>query len=143
MAGPCAYIAVNGAKKAIEFYKNVFDATEVMMMEHGGKVGHAEIRIGGRSLYLADEYPDMGFKAPKAFGGSPVMIHLYVENVDAVFERAVKMGAKSMNAPEDQFYGDRGGKFEDPFGYTWWVATHKEELSMDELKKRSKAKFGA
>jgi PhnB protein len=133
------YLVVDGAAGAIEFYKKVFDATEVMRMPApGGKVGHAEIRIGDSLVMLADEYPDMGARGPRAFGGSPVTLHLYVADVDAVARQAVAAGAKERRPVRDEFYGDRTGTFEDPFGHVWHVATRKEDLAPDELKRRAK-----
>ena len=134
------YLAVDGAAAAIEFYKTAFGATEVMRMPApGGKVGHAEIRIGDSRIMLADEYPDMGFRSPRAYGGSPVGLHLYVEDVDAVARQAVAAGAREVKPVKDQFYGDRTGSFEDPFGHVWHIATHKEDLSEGELKRRAEA----
>ena len=137
------YLAVDGAARAIEFYKQAFGATEVMRMAApGGKIGHAEIRIGDSRIMLADEYPDMGFRSPKAYGGSAVGLHLYVEDVDAVARQAVAAGAREVRPVKDQFYGDRTGSFEDPFGHVWHIATRKEELSPDELKRRAVAAMG-
>jgi PhnB protein len=133
------YLVVDGAAGAIEFYKKVFGATEVLRMAApGGRVGHAEIRIGDSLIMLADEHPDMGARGPKAFGGSPVTLHLYVEDVDAVARQATAAGAKERRPVKDQFYGDRSGTFEDPYGHVWHIATHKEDLSPDELKRRAK-----
>jgi PhnB protein len=132
------YLAVDGAAAAIAFYKAAFGATEVMRMPApGGKVGHAEIEIGGSRVMLADEYPDMGFRSPKAYGGTPVGLHLYVADVDAVARQAVAAGAKELRPVKDQFYGDRTGSFEDPFGHIWHIATRKEDLSEGELKRRA------
>ena len=126
------YLAVDDAAAAVAFYKQAFGATEVMRMPApGGKIGHAEIEIGGSRIMLADEHPEMGFRGPKAYGGSPVGLHLYVDDVDAVARQAVAAGVK------DQFYGDRTGSFEDPFGHVWHIATHKEDLAPDELKRRA------
>jgi PhnB protein len=137
------YLAVDGAAAAIEFYKKAFGATEVMRMPApGGKVGHAEIRIGDSRVMLADEYPDMGFRSPKAYGGSPLGLHLYVEDVDAVARQAVAAGAREVKPVKDQFYGDRTGSFEDPFGHVWHIATHKEDLAEGELKRRAEAAMG-
>ena len=132
------YLAVDGAAAAIAFYKKAFGAIEVMRMPApGGKVGHAEVEIGGSRIMLADEYPDMGFRSPKAYGGSPVGLHLYVADVDAVARQAVAAGAKELRPVKDQFYGDRTGSFEDPFGHVWHLATRKEDLSPEELKRRA------
>jgi PhnB protein len=134
------YLCCKDAAAAIEFYKKAFGATEVMRMgDPGGKVGHAELQIGDSRVMLADEFPEMGFLSPKTVGGSPVMIHLYVEDVDATANRAVAAGGKVTRPVADQFYGDRGGQVEDPFGHKWYVATHKEDLSPEEIGKRAAA----
>src|SRR5262245_7430524 len=134
------YLSIQGAEKAREFYKKAFGAVEVMRMPGpDGKIGHAEIKIGDSHLMLADEYPQMGFRSPKALGGSPVGLMLYVENVDEVVSKAVGAGAKLTRPVENQFYGDRSGCLEDPFGHTWFVSTHVEDVSMEELKKRAAA----
>jgi PhnB protein len=132
------YLAIKNAGAAIEFYKQIFGATERMRMPGpGGSVGHAELQFGDTVLMLADECPDMSFKGPQAYGGSSVMLHLYVENVDKVFEAAVQAGAKVTRPVQDQFYGDRSGSLIDPFGHWWNLSTHIEDLSMEELTRRS------
>jgi PhnB protein len=132
------YLAVDDGTRAIAFYKQAFGATEVMRMPGpNGKIGHAEITIGNSRLMLADEYPDMGFRSPKTYGGSPVGLHLYVEDVDAVARQALAAGAKELRPVKDQFYGDRTGSFKDPFGHVWHIATRKEDLSPDELRRRA------
>jgi PhnB protein len=132
------YLAVHDAAAALEFYQRVFGARERMRMPApGGKVGHAEIEIGDSCVMLADEHPDIGFRSPKAIGGTPVNLHLYVEDVDAVVKQAVTAGAKEVRPVKDQFYGDRTGTVEDPFGHVWHIATHKEDMSPDELKRRA------
>jgi len=137
------YICVDGATRAIEFYASVLGAKERMRMPSpGGKVGHAELEIGDSVLMLADEHPEMGFVGPKRIGGTPVLLSVYVENVDDVFARALKAGAKSIRDVANQFYGDRSGQFEDPFGHHWNVATHVEDVSSEEMAKRA-AKFTA
>ena len=137
------YLCVEGASAAIDFYSEVFGATERMRMPApDGKIGHAELQIGDSVIMLSDEYPEMGQRSPKAFGGSPVTISVYVEDVDAVFERAMKAGAKELRGVEDQFYGDRSGQFEDPFGHKWSVATHVEDVSPDEMNRRAEAMGG-
>jgi PhnB protein len=134
------YLIVNGAASAIEFYKKAFGAAELMRFaQPDGKIGHAEIRIGDSRIMLADEYPEMGYRSPQSFGGSPVSIHLYVENVDALASQAVSAGAKVQRAVQDQFYGDRSGTFEDPFGHVWHLSTHIEDLSFEEMQKRAAA----
>jgi PhnB protein len=132
------YLTIDGAAAAIDFYKRAFGATEVMRMPApGGKVGHAEIEIDGSRIMLGDEYPAMGARGPRAYGGSPVSLHLYVADVDAVARQAVAAGAKELRPVKDQFYGDRTGSFEDPFGHVWHIATHQEDLAPDELKRRA------
>ena len=133
------YLCCKDAAAAIEFYKKAFGATEVLRMEDKGKVGHAEIQIGDSRIMLADEFPEIGFLSPQTVGGSPIMIHLYVEDVDMTANRAVAAGAKVTRPVADQFYGDRGGQFEDPFGHKWHVATHKEDLSPEEIGRRAAA----
>lgn len=107
------------------------------MPDQDGRIGHAELQIGNPVLMLSDEYPEMNMRGPKALGGSPVTLSVYVEDVDSVFERAVSAGATALRQPEDQFYGDRSGQFEDPFGHRWNVATHIEDVSPDEMAKRA------
>jgi PhnB protein len=132
------YLAVHDAAAALEFYRQAFGARERMRMPApGGKVGHAEIEIGGSCIMLADEYPDIGFRSPSAIGGTPVNLHLYVEDVDSVMAQAVAAGAEERRPVKDQFYGDRTGTVEDPFGHVWHIATHKEAVSPDELKRRA------
>ena len=138
------YLVVTGAANAIEYYKKVFGATEVMRFPSpGGKIGHAEIRIGDSTVMLADDNPEMGYKAPKAFGGSPISLLVYVPDVDKTVDRAVAAGAKLTRPVADQFYGDRTGGLEDPFGHQWYVATHIEDVSPDEMRKRSEAMVAA
>ena len=137
------YLCCRDAGAAIEFYKKAFGATELMRMSAPGeKIGHADIQIGDSHVMLADEFPEMGFLSPQSVGGSPVMMHLYVEDADATAKRAVAAGAKVTRPVEDQFYGDRGGQFEDPFGHKWYVSTRKEDLSPEEVKKRMAAMAG-
>jgi PhnB protein len=132
------YLAVDDAATALDFYQRAFGARERMRLAMpNGKVGHAEIEIGGSCIMLSDEWPDMGFRGPKAVGGTPVTLHLYVEDVDATVRQAVAAGAKEVRPVKDQFYGDRRRTIEDPFGHVWHVATHKEDLSPDELKRRA------
>jgi PhnB protein len=136
-------LCVDGAARAIEFYKQAFGATENSRMEMpDGKIAHAELKIGQDVIMLADEYPDMGFRSPRTLGGSPVTIHLYVEDVDAVVTEAASMGATLLRPVEDQFYGDRAGQIEDPFGHVWYIATHKEDVSDEEIMKRAAALYG-
>ena len=131
------YLIVDGAAAAIDFYSSVFGATERMRMDGPeGRVGHAELEIGDSVIMLADEHPEMNASGPRSTGGTPVSLHLYVEDVDSVFERAVEAGAKPLRPVEDQFYGDRLGSLEDPFGHHWSVATHVEDVSPEEMSKR-------
>ena len=137
------YLYIDGAAEAIEYYGKVLGATERGRMGGpDGKIGHAELEIGDSLVMLADEHRDMGALGPKKVGGSPVTIHVYVEDVDAAFERAIEGGGKEIRAVQDQFYGDRSGMFEDPFGHTWNVASHVEEVSPDEMAKRAAAMVG-
>jgi PhnB protein len=137
------YLIVKDASRAIDFYKRAFGATELMRMPGpGGKIGHAEIKIGDSPIMLADEVPGMGFRSPESLGGSPISILLYVEDVDAVFSEAVAAGAKVQRPVADQFYGDRTGGVTDPFGHVWYIATHKEDVSSEEMKKRAAAAVG-
>jgi PhnB protein len=132
------YLIVDGAAAAIDFYKSVLGATERMRMgEPDGKVGHAELEIGDSVIMLADEHPEMDARGPKTIGGTPVSIHVYVEDADSVFERAIEAGAEARSPVEDKFYGDRLGSFEDPFGQRWHVATHVEDVPPDEMSKRA------
>ena len=138
------YLSVKGAASAIAFYKKAFAAKELMSMPApGGTIGHAEIQIDDSHIMLADEYPDMNFRGPKSFGGTSVHIHLYVHDVDRVVKKAVAAGAKVLRPVTDQFYGDRSGSLEDPFGHVWHVATHKEDVPAKELKKRAAAMAAA
>jgi PhnB protein len=134
------YLIVKGAAQAIDFYKKAFGAVELMRIDApGGKVGHAEIKLGDSPVMLADEFPEMGASSPQTIGGSPVGLLLYVPDVDAVFARAVSAGAKVLHPVADKFYGDRAGTVVDPFGHQWTVATHKEDVAPDELQRRAKA----
>src|SRR5215831_247400 len=131
------YLIFNGAGEAIAFYKKALGAEEVLRLDgSGGRIHHAEIKIGDSCIMLADEHPEIRALSPKTIGGSPVLIHLYVEDVDAAVARAVAAGAKLIRPVADQFYGDRTGGIEDPFGYRWFVATHKEDLTVDEIQRR-------
>jgi len=134
------YLIIKGAADAIEFYKKAFGATELLRMaDPQGRVGHAEIKIGDSVIMLADEHPSMGYRGPRSLGGSSVSILLYLPDVDDVFARAVKAGAKAQRAVADQFYGDRSGTLEDPFGHVWTVATHVEDVAPEEMKRRAEA----
>ena len=131
------YLGVDGADAAIEFYVSVLGAKERMRMPAPeGRVGHAELELGESVIMLADEHPEMGMRGPKTVGGTPVTIHLYVEDVDAVFEAAIAAGATALGEVKDQFYGDRSGQFEDPFGHRWNVASHVEDVAPEEMERR-------
>jgi PhnB protein len=136
-------LIIDGAADAIEFYKSVLGATERMRMDGpDGRIGHAELMLGESVIMVSDEYPDMGYVGPKKVGGSPVALHVYVEDVDATFAKAVAAGAKEERAVEDQFYGDRSGTFEDPWGHRWSVGTHVEDVPPDEMARRVEAMGG-
>ena len=134
------YLVIKGAAQAIDFYKKTFGATEIMRMnDPSGRIGHAELKIGDSHIMLADEYPEMKFRSPEAYGGSPVSLLLYVSDVDATVELAARNGARLEREVKDQFYGDRMGTIVDPFGHIWSIATHKEDVSPEEMKKRMAA----
>ena len=136
------YLAIKNAAGALEFYKKAFGAVETYkLIIPDGRVGHAEIRLGDSLIMLSDEFPEFGGKAPEALGGSPVSIHLYVDDVDAFFKRALAVGAHELKPIANQFYGDRSGQLQDPFGHLWWVATHREDVEPDEMQKRVRALF--
>jgi PhnB protein len=131
------YLIVDGASAAIDFYVSVLGATERMRMgAPGDKVGHAELEIGDSVVMLADEAPEVEALSPGSVGGTPVSLHVYVEDVDGIFARAIDAGAKELQPLEDKFYGDRSGSFEDPFGHRWHVASHVEDVSEDEMEQR-------
>src|SRR3954470_21303925 len=132
------YLIVDDGAAAIDFYTSILGATERMRMGGpDGKVGHAELEVGNSVIMLADEHPEMNALGPKSVGGTPVSMHVYVEDSDGVFERAVEAGAKALQPVEDKFYGDRSGSFEDPFGHHWNVATHVEDIPPDEMSRRA------
>jgi PhnB protein len=134
------YLFVRGAASAIDFYKTAFGATETVRMPGpDGRIMHAEVKIGDSIVMLADENPSTGVMSPQTIGGYSVGLHVYVENVDAVVQKAVENGAKTLRPIKDQFYGDRSGSLLDPFGHMWSVATHVEDVSPDEMRKRMKA----
>jgi PhnB protein len=134
------YLIVDDASAAIDFYGSVLGASERMRMPMpNGRIGHAELELGDSLLMLADENPDMDIRGPASLGGTPVSMHLYVEDADAVFARALEAGAKALRPLEDRFYGDRSGQFEDPFGHRWDVSTHVEDVPPEEMSKRAEA----
>ncbi len=131
------YLAVDDAASALTFYQRALGARERLRLPTpNGRVAHAEIDVSGSCIMLADACPEMGFRSPKTIGGTPVTLHLYVEDVDAVVQQAVASGAREVRPVQDQFYGDRSGTIEDPFGHLWHVATHKEDLSPEDLQRR-------
>jgi PhnB protein len=133
-----AYLVMDGAAAAIDFYKDIFGATERMRMPGpDGRLGHAELQIGDSVVMLADEFPDMDIKGPSSFGGCPITMGVYVEDVDATVAKALAAGATTVRPIQDQFYGDRSGMIKDPFGYTWAVQTHIEDVPPDEMAKRA------
>jgi PhnB protein len=134
------YLCVSDAARAIEFYKEAFGATERFRMEApGGRIGHAEIQIGDSIIMLADEYPEINFRSPQTLGGPSSHFMIYVEDVDARVEQAVAAGAKLTRPVKDEFYGDRTGCVQDPFGHLWYIATHVEDLTPEEINQRHEA----
>lgn len=132
-----AYLSVQNAAQALDFYKRAFGAKELVRMPMpDGKVGHAEIQVGDSHVMLADEMPNMGFLSPQSRGGTTVQLHLYVPDVDATVQRAVAAGGKLTRPIENKFYGDRAGTLEDPYGHVWYIATHKEDVPPKEMKRR-------
>jgi PhnB protein len=133
------YLVIKGAAKAIDYYKKVFGATVVVRMDGpDGQVGHAELQIGDSRIMLADEKPSMGHRSATTIGGSPVSLYVYLPDCDKVVEKAVADGAKILKPVEDQFYGDRSGFIQDPFGHLWGIATHVEDVSPEEMDERAK-----
>ena len=131
------YLIVKGAARALEFYKKAFNAQELYRLDApGGMIGHAEIQIGDSRVMLSDEFPEMGARSPETLGGSPIGLCIYVEDVDALFRQAVAAGGKEERPVKDQFYGDRSGTLRDPFGHQWTIATHREDVSPEEMARR-------
>jgi PhnB protein len=134
------YLIIKGAADAIEFYKKAFGATELFRMpQPDGRIGHAEIKIGDSPIMLADEYPEMRYLGPQTLGASPVSLMIYVDDVDSVFNLAIATGAQQQRPVEDKFYGDRSGTLVDPYGHVWHIATHKEDVTPEEMEKRMAA----
>jgi PhnB protein len=133
------YLIVDDGAKALEFYTRAFGAQELFRMDNGGKIGHAEIQIGDSRIMLADEHPEIGARAPRSVGGTPVSLMLYVDDCDAWVARAQQAGATITQPLEDKFYGDRMGGIEDPFGHKWHIGTHKEDVSPEEMQRRAAA----
>lgn len=136
------YLIIKGAADAMAFYKKAFGATELFRMERQGKIGHAEMKIGDSPIMLADEQPSMGYVGPQALGGTPVSLMIYVEDVDKIYKQAISSGGVEVKPLQDQFYGDRSGTLKDPYGHVWTVATHKEDVTSEELNKRVAAAYG-
>ena len=137
------YLHIDGAASAIDFYKAIFGATERMRMDGpDGRIGHAELCIGDSIVMLADEHPEMGVMGPSAYGGSPVVLSIYVEDVDATVAKATEAGATILRPIVDQFYGDRTCQIKDPFGHGWSIQTHVEDVSHDEMMRRAEAQTG-
>jgi PhnB protein len=138
------YLYVDRAAAAIDFYCSVLGAKERMRMAGpDGRIGHAELDLGDSMIMLADESPDIDVRGPRAIGGTPISLHVYVEDADVVFDRAIQAGARVLRPIENQFYGDRSGQFEDPFGHRWNVATHIEDVPPDEMETRASAAMAA
>lgn len=135
-------LAIDGAADAIEFYKDVLGAVERVRYEHGGKVGHAELAFGESLVMVSDEYPDMGVLGPKAIGGTPATLSVYVPDADAAYAAALEAGATAVRPVEDHFYGDRSGQFLDPWGHRWNVATHIADVDREELERGAMEAMG-
>jgi PhnB protein len=133
------YLSVNGAAAALDFYRDVFGATERgdRFIQEDGRIGHAEFQVGDSLIMIADEFPEIDFRSPQSVGGTPVTMHVYVEDVDAVFARAIEAGAIVRREVVNEFYGDRIGQFEDPFGHRWSVASRVESVSPEEMARRA------
>ena len=137
------YLVLKGAADAIEFYKKAFGAIELFRMDHEGKIGHAELKIGDSPIMLADENPEMGYRGPEAYGGTPVSLMIYVDDVDKIYPQAIAAGGVELKPLQDWFYGDRSGTLKDPFGHVWTISTHKEDVTPEEMDKRMAAAHGA
>lgn len=136
--GATPYLIVRDAAGALAYYRDAFGAAEVMRMAGpDGKIHHAEFRVGKANIMLADEHPEMGYASPDTYGGTPVSLMLYVPDVDAFFDRAVAAGGTAQRPVENQFYGDRAGTLRDPFGHTWTIATHVEDIAPPEMERRA------
>lgn len=133
------YLLVDNAAQAIEFYAHAFGAKELFRLPMGDKVGHAEIMVGDSHVMLSDEWPEMNLRGPKARGGATASLMLYVDDVDAMFARALKAGGTVEKAPENQFWGDRMGTLVDPYGHRWMLATHVEDVPPEEMERRMAA----
>ena len=134
------HLVIKGAAQAIDFYKRAFGAEELVRMNGpDGKVGHAELKIGDSIIFVADEFPQSPCKSPQTLGGTTATLNLYVPDVDAAFKRATSAGARETMAVADMFWGDRYGQLTDPYGHTWGIATHKEDVAPQEMDKRAQA----
>ena len=140
--GITPYLICKNAAAAMEFYKKAFGAEEIFRMGEGDVIGHAEMKIGKAIFMMADEFPDMGAVSPQSLGGTLVSLYIYVEDVDGFTKKAIAEGLKVLKPVSDQFYGDRSGHFEDPFGHHWGFATHKEDLTPEQLSDRMKSSRG-
>lgn len=136
------YLCVDNANDAMAYYCKIFGATERMRMDMGGTIGHAELQIGDSVIMLSDPFPDMGVKTPQEYGGSPVTLNIYVEDVDTTMAAAIEHGATEVMPATDQFWGDRSGKITDPWGHTWHIATHIEDVSAADMQQRAAEMFG-
>ncbi|MCA9094544.1 MAG: VOC family protein [Planctomycetaceae bacterium] len=139
-----AYLRVKNAPAAIEFYQRLFGAEEKFRLtEPSGRIGHAELKIGPAVIMISEEYPEYGILGPESIGGTSVGMHLHVDNADELLDRAVKLGAKLTMPPQDQFYGERVGRMEDPFGHVWLIGHHIEDVAPEEMQRRFDAMFPA
>lgn len=132
-------LSVDGAEAAIAFYTEIFGMTERMRVPMGDRIGHAELQLGDALIMVADEFPEMDFVSPKRIGGTPVNMNIHVEDVDAIFAAALEAGATQLQPVENQFYGDRSGTIEDPWGHRWHISTHVEDIDEEEMQRRSAA----
>ena len=136
------YLSIKGAAAAMEFYERAFNAEEIFrLIAPDGKIGHAEIKIGDSPIMLADACDQGAFRPPAELSGTSIGMHVYVKDVDALFAQAIKAGAKAVRPVQDQFYGDRTGTLEDPYGHVWFLATHKEDLTPDEIHRRAEEMY--
>lgn len=136
------YLRVSSTAEAISFYARAFGAEEVFrLVEPSGRVGHAEVKLGGVTVMLSDEYPEYGIVGPKTLGGATCSLHLHLDDVDAAHRRAVEAGAEELMAPKDQFYGERSSKVRDPFGHEWLLGSEVEKVSVEEMQRRYTAMF--
>lgn len=143
--GLSPYLCASNASDAIAFYCKAFGAEERYRLvdPRDGRIGHAELGLGGETLMIADEYPEMGATSPQTLGGTAVKLHLYVDDVDAVFAHALELGAKEVRAPQDQFFGERSGALTDPFGHEWFISTHQRDVSAEEMQAAWAAMFSS